>query len=274
MTGSRLILLSEEEVFLQTATGMLAGLGFDVTPLSSAEAMLELLEDLDFDALVLDCDIQAGDADHLVEMLAREHPLMAIVALARSGVDLASVASVPDRVEVLVKPCEVREVGRVALAAITRLGRSPSRPRRPSIAPIRLLLVHDVTGEIEELSRVLTRRGMTVETATGGTEAADVLREGDFDVAVIDARHTDIGEQEILRGAGVPVTGTAVVILARSAPALLVPWQERYSFHGALARPCDIEDLVEAIREAGAAARAAADGGGGADPGSSDGRMS
>jgi DNA-binding NtrC family response regulator len=101
---------------------------------------------------------------------------------------------------------------------------------------------------------------MTVETAIGGMRAAELLREGDLDVAVIDARHADGGMEEILRGAGVPVTGTAVVILARSAPSCVVPWQERYSYHGALAKPCDIEDLVEAIREAATETRGAAEG--------------
>jgi len=262
MSEGRLVLLSDEEAFLQTATGTLAGMGLDVTPLTSPEAVLELLEDRDVDAVVIDCDIQGADADRLVETLARDHPGLAIVALAGSDHPLSSRTSRLPLVRILPKPCDVREVGRVARAAIARAGRSSSRPRRP-IVPVRLLLVHDEAGELESLSRVLTRRGMTVETATGAVQAADALRDGDHDVAVIEGQHAGLGELEILRGAGIPVAGTAVVILARSAPSCVVPWQERYSYHGALARPCDVEELVEAIREAGAAARRAAGEGGG-----------
>ncbi len=262
----RLALISDEEAFLQTATGALAGMGFDVTALASPWALLELLEDVDVDVAVVDCDVRGMDAGRFVSILSCEHPAMAIIALLARG---APAPAGTAGLEVFVKPCDVRRVGRAARAAVRRASAPSPRRARSSVGPVRLLLVHDGEEMLSRLERVMSRRGMVVQIAAGGVQAEDALRGGQFDVAVIDGQGPGIGEMEILRRAGAPSPHAAVVILARTDPSCIVPWQDGYSVHGMLARPTDVEDLVWAVREAAASARGRQ--GEGADPGPSAG---
>ncbi len=263
--GHSLVLLSDEEAFLETASATLARAGFDVTALVSPWAVLELLEDACFDVAVVDCDIQGMDAGRFFSIVSCEHPLMAIIALATRGLLPPSGESGNAGLEVFIKPCDVKRVGQAARAAVRRAGMPASPSPRSSVVPVRLLLVHDRAESASKLGRVLSRRGMVVETATGGAQAGDALREGEFDVAVIDGQDPGIRELEIVRRAGVPAT--AVVILARSTPACIVPWQDAYCVHCAVAGPSDVEDLVWAIREAAASARGPQGGGDDGDPG-------
>jgi CheY-like chemotaxis protein len=64
---------------------------------------------------------------------------------------------------------------------------------------IRVLLVDDETVFSDSLTKVLTRRGMTVESASDGQRALTLLAEQRFDVIVLDVRMPVMGGLATLR---------------------------------------------------------------------------
>ena len=54
--------------------------------------------------------------------------------------------------------------------------------------PIKLLLIDDEVGYVNVLSNRLSKRNFDVGKATSGSEAFQILRQSDFDVAVLDLK--------------------------------------------------------------------------------------
>ena len=112
----------------------------------------------------------------------------------------------------------------------------------------RLLLVDDEVSYLEVLSKRLRRRGFVVATAGSGAEAIRILREEDFDAAVLDLKMEDMDGIELLR------------ILKKMLPSLQVIMltghgSERAARDGLalgafdyLTKPIDLDTLVETIR--------------------------
>ena len=63
----------------------------------------------------------------------------------------------------------------------------------------RLLLVDDEVGYLEVLCKRLTRRDFDVTIARSGPEAIRIVRDRDFDVAVVDLKMEDMDGIEVLR---------------------------------------------------------------------------
>lgn len=64
---------------------------------------------------------------------------------------------------------------------------------------IRLLIVDDEIGFAEILRKRMSRRGIHVETAYRGEDAVRMLRENEFDVAVLDLKLEGMDGIEILK---------------------------------------------------------------------------
>ena len=64
---------------------------------------------------------------------------------------------------------------------------------------IRLLLVDDEVGYLEVLSKRLARRDFDVTIARSGPEAIRIVRDSDFDVAVVDLKMEEMDGIEVLR---------------------------------------------------------------------------
>ncbi len=117
-------------------------------------------------------------------------------------------------------------------------------------SPIRLLLIDDETVYLDVLSNRLIRRGFDVVKARSGTEAIQILRKQDFDVAVLDLKMEDMDGIEVLK------------ILKKMDPAIMVIMltghgSEKAAREGLefgafdyLSKPCEIKELVAKIREA------------------------
>ena len=114
-------------------------------------------------------------------------------------------------------------------------------------SPLRLLLVDDETGYLEVLSKRLTKRGVQVTAVRSGTQAIQILRKNDFDVAVVDLKMEDMDGLEVLDIFKKMDPDLAVIILTGHG-------SERAAREGIakgafdyLSKPCDLDTLLKHI---------------------------
>lgn len=119
---------------------------------------------------------------------------------------------------------------------------------QPTAEPIKLLLVDDEESFVNVLANRLARRNIRVTKATSGSEAIQVLRRDDFDVAVLDLKMEDIDGIEVLRIFKKMVPRMAVIMLTGHG-------SERAARHGMeqgafdyLMKPCELDELLAKIR--------------------------
>ena len=115
---------------------------------------------------------------------------------------------------------------------------------------LRLLLVDDETGFTDVLAKRLTRRGLTVAVAQSGAEGLRLLREHDFDVAVLDLKMVDMGGIEVLKVFRKMVPGMPVVMLTGHGSEEAARDGLRAGAADYLLKPCAIDELLEKLQAA------------------------
>jgi DNA-binding NtrC family response regulator len=117
-------------------------------------------------------------------------------------------------------------------------------------APIRVLLVDDEIGYVNVLSNRLSKRRFLVGKAYSGSEALQRLRKQDFDVAVLDLKMEDMDGIETLKILKKMAPELAVIMLTGHGSAEAAHQGIKEGAYDYLTKPCELEDLVEKIRDA------------------------
>ena len=116
---------------------------------------------------------------------------------------------------------------------------------------IRVLLVDDEEQFVYNMSRILKVRGFEVATATDGHKAMNTIKYGGgFDVVVLDIKMPGMDGIEALKEIKKWAPDTEVIMLTGHASLSTGAQAIRRGAYDFLMKPCDIEDLVEKIREA------------------------
>lgn len=116
---------------------------------------------------------------------------------------------------------------------------------------IRVLLVDDEQQFVINLGRILKIRGFEVTTAYDGYQAVDAVKYGGgFDVVVLDVKMPGMDGVEALREIKKRAPDTEVIMLTGHASLESGTQAMRKGAYDYLMKPCDIEDLVEKIKEA------------------------
>jgi DNA-binding response OmpR family regulator len=116
--------------------------------------------------------------------------------------------------------------------------------------PLRVLLVDDEAGFTEVLAKRLTRRGLTVAVAQSGAEGLRMLREHDFDVAVLDLKMVDMDGIEVLKVFKKMVPAMPVVMLTGHGSEEAAQDGLRAGAADYLLKPCAIDELLEKLTAA------------------------
>ena len=116
--------------------------------------------------------------------------------------------------------------------------------------PIRLLLIDDEVGYVNVLSNRLSKRNFQVGKATSGTEAFQVLRQKDFDVAVLDLKIEDMNGLEILKILKKMAPELVVIMLTGHGSAEAAREGIKQGAYDYLTKPCELAELIEKIHEA------------------------
>ncbi|MDY6852933.1 MAG: response regulator, partial [Thermodesulfobacteriota bacterium] len=115
---------------------------------------------------------------------------------------------------------------------------------------IKLLLVDDEEGYLEVLSKRLTKRNLEVMTAESGAAGIQALRRYDCDVAVVDLKMEDMDGIEVLKVFKKMDPNLAVIILTGHGSEQAARDGIALGAFDYLTKPCDLNDLLEKIREA------------------------
>jgi DNA-binding NtrC family response regulator len=117
-------------------------------------------------------------------------------------------------------------------------------------APIRVLLIDDEIGYVNVLYNRLSKRRFVVGKAYSGSEALQRLRQQDYDVAVLDLKMEDMDGIETLKILKKMAPELAVIMLTGHGSAEAAHQGIKEGAYDYLTKPCELEDLVEKIRDA------------------------
>lgn len=115
---------------------------------------------------------------------------------------------------------------------------------------ISLLLIDDEQAYVNVLSRRFERKGFTVKVANNGTQAIQLARIEDFDVAVLDLKMDDMDGIEVLKIFKKMVPDMSVIMLTGHGSEQAARDGMKFGAFDYLTKPCDFEDLVAKIWEA------------------------
>lgn len=115
---------------------------------------------------------------------------------------------------------------------------------------IRVLLIDDEIGYVYVLSKRLSKRGFEVGQASSGSEAFQILRQRNFDVAILDLKMTDMDGIEVLKVLKKMAPELVVIMLTGHGSAEAAHEGIRLGAYDYLTKPCETEELIEIIMEA------------------------
>jgi DNA-binding NtrC family response regulator len=115
---------------------------------------------------------------------------------------------------------------------------------------IKLLLVDDEEGYVNVLSNRMAKRDIDVTKALSGTAGIQALRKQDFDVAVLDLKMEDMDGIEVLKVFKKMVPALPVIMLTGHGSEQAAREGMESGAFDYLIKPCDLEELIEKIREA------------------------
>ena len=116
--------------------------------------------------------------------------------------------------------------------------------------PIRLLIVDDEVGFVNILTKRLSRRNMEVTYAYTGTEAIQILRKQDFDVAVLDLKMEEMDGIEVLKIFKKMDPRLVVIMLTGHGSEQAAREGIEFGAFDYLTKPCELEELLAKIKEA------------------------
>jgi DNA-binding NtrC family response regulator len=111
MKGSRILLVDDEIVFTDNMARLLTARGYSVTATHSGAAALEVLEENDFDVIVLDLKMPGMDGIATLKEIRKLGLFTQTILLTGHGsIDTAMEAVKLGACDYLTKPCEIDEL--------------------------------------------------------------------------------------------------------------------------------------------------------------------
>lgn len=115
---------------------------------------------------------------------------------------------------------------------------------------IKVLLVDDEVGFVNILAKRLGKRNMEVTPAYTGTEAIQLVRKQDFDVAVLDLKMEEMDGIEVLKVFKKMDPNMVVIMLTGHGSQQAAKEGIEWGAFDYLTKPCELEELLAKIREA------------------------
>ncbi len=116
--------------------------------------------------------------------------------------------------------------------------------------PLKILLVDDEEPYVNILSKRLRKRNFDVTATFSGIQGIQAVRKQEFDVAVLDLKMEDMDGIEVLKVFKKMVPEMAVIMLTGHGSEQAARDGIKYGAFDYLIKPCELDELVEKIREA------------------------
>ncbi len=262
--GRRAIVVKREGTARTLLERLLTRWGFTVTSCSSLpEAASRVRTSSPFDVAIVDRDLPEGDGPSAAARLKTAAELLKPVVLL---VPLeADTDEKPDdfaaRLARPVKPAALYEIVTALLGGSRPVRRSESsvRPRFDGAMgarlPLRILLAEDNPTNRELALLMLGRLGYSADVASNGAEAVEAVRQGVYDLVLMDVQMPELDGIEATRrirselgSAGPRIAAMTAHALPGDREACLSSGMDDY-----LVKPIGISDLVAALERAAAA---------------------
>ncbi|NDV18502.1 response regulator [Pseudodesulfovibrio sp. JC047] len=112
---------------------------------------------------------------------------------------------------------------------------------------IRLLIVDDETGFADVLRKRMERRGVSTWTASSGEEAIRIVRNHDFDIAIVDLKLEGMDGLEILKVFKLLVPQMPIIMLTGHGCEVARAACLKNGAAGYLSKPFDFNTLLDMI---------------------------
>lgn len=117
----KLLIVDDEERFLQTLSKRLSIRDFDVTPVSNGQQAIEVAREKSFDLALVDLKMPGMTGEQVLEALKKDHPDIEVIILTGHGsIDSAVHCTQVGSYCYLQKPCETGELLSVLREAYTK----------------------------------------------------------------------------------------------------------------------------------------------------------
>jgi len=125
-----------------------------------------------------------------------------------------------------------------------------SKDKFPKEDRIKLLFVDDEKAYVDVLSNRLTKRNIEVVKAYDGSDGIQALRNQDFDVAILDLKMEDMDGIEVLKIFKKMYPQMEVIMLTGHGSEKAAREGIQYGAFDYLTKPCELDELLQKIREA------------------------
>jgi DNA-binding response OmpR family regulator len=115
---------------------------------------------------------------------------------------------------------------------------------------IKILLIDDEVAYVNVLFNRLSKRNFYVTKAFSGTEAIQILRRQDFDIAVLDLKMEDMDGIEVLKILKKMDPQLAVIMLTGHGSAQAAREGIEHGAFDYLTKPCELDKLIAKIHNA------------------------
>lgn len=112
---------------------------------------------------------------------------------------------------------------------------------------IRVLIVDDEKGYVDVLSKRLSKRGFTVSISLSGSDAIKLVRENDFDVALLDLKMKDMDGIEVLKVFKLLHPAMEVIMVTGHGSRQAAQEGAALGVFDYLTKPCDIDSMISKI---------------------------
>lgn len=250
----KLLLVDDEEEFLVSSSKALSRRGFEVDVAPNGVTALEKIDEIVFDAIVLDVKMPDIDGVEVFRQIHEKYPDMPVILLTgHASVGDAFQTSKEGITDYLAKPIDMDELAKRihhAVAAGKKAAAAGSGfPLIDTGEPIRLMIVDDEIDFLESLKKVLQRRNMEVITASGGEQALGMLRSELVDIMILDVKMPGMDGMEVLRYVKKDFPSVEIILLSGHPSVEAALEGVRLGASEYLKKPPDIDDLTETIRK-------------------------
>ncbi|MFC2171303.1 response regulator [Acidobacteriota bacterium] len=119
----------------------------------------------------------------------------------------------------------------------------------------RVLLVDDEVAFLEVVQKRMSKRNVHITPASSGSAAVAILRQQDFEVAVVDLKMEDMDGLEVLKIFKTMVPELPVIMLTGHGSETAAREGMKLGAFDYLTKPCDLEELLKKIQNATQRAR-------------------
>jgi DNA-binding NtrC family response regulator len=246
----RLLLVDDEVDFLNAAVKAMSRRGFEVEHAPNASAALELLSHHVFDVAVLDVKMPGINGIQLFKKIQSQWKNTAVIMLTgHANVQDAFSTSRDGVFDYIAKPCNFDELASLCHEAAQSGDHDKDSPEQVD-EPVDILIVDDERDITSTMKKVLSRRNMTVETASDGAEALTMIMKHVPHVIVLDLRMPGLPGLEVLRRVKRLHPDVEVILLTGHPTISLALQGVRAGAFDFMVKPQDVDMLTDKIREA------------------------